>query len=119
MIGVFTRRLGGSAFRRTVAAVCALAFLFVSFAHALHDIDGAGAPAGYELASTGGTGDSPDPAKSSPSVEHCQACCGMISIVGGVASLDAADTLDHATWLLASMRPHRPAFDDPPPIASL
>lgn len=51
MVGVFTRWLAGSAFRRTIAAVCALSFLFVSFAHALQHVDSNGAPASYELAS--------------------------------------------------------------------
>jgi hypothetical protein len=99
--------------------VCALVFLFVSFAHAAHGIDSAGASASYELVLTCGTDDSPHPSKSSSSVEHCQACCGMILVAGDAASLDAADTPDPATWLHASMRPHRPAFDDRPPIASL
>jgi len=119
VVGVFTRWLAGSAFRRTIAAVCALSFLFVSFAHALQHVDGIGAPASYELASPSGTDDVPDSQKSNASVEHCHACCGLTAILSDVTSLNAADTGQPAMLLLTSVRPHRPTFENPPPITSV
>lgn len=119
MVGVFTRWLAGSAFRRTIAAVCALSFLFVSFAHALQHVDGIGAPASYELASPSGTDDVPDPQKPNASFEHCHACCGLTAILSDDASLDLADSAQPATLLLTSIRAHRPTFENPPPITSV
>lgn len=113
-----TAWLGGSAFRRTVAAVCALAFLVLSFAHALHHVDGIGSQAGYELSSVTGLDDSPDGAKKPDgSIEHCHGC-GMMALVSGTVALDRPERAD-CTTRIVSLRSNPPALENPPPIAAI
>jgi len=114
-----TSWLGGLAFRRTVAVVCALAFLIVSFAHTFHHIDGTATQAEYQLSSVSGSDDTPDPAKkASGSVEHCHGC-GMTALLSEPVSLNLSETADRTTTQIVGIRPHPPAFENPPPIASI
>ena len=117
MAGVFTRLLRGPACRRVIAAACALTLIFVSFAHALQHVDGTGGKAGYELSSTGAAGDFSDQPESGASVEPCHACCGMTALPArDEPGLEAPKTFGCTAAFVASIRPHWPTLENPPPI---
>jgi hypothetical protein len=96
--------------------VCALAFLTVAFAHALHRCDAmaASAPSDHAVSMAG---DVPDTEKNAqPAVDHCCACTTVI-VPGSVQAIAEAP----ATAVLAVARPdriraHPPAADLRPPI---
>jgi hypothetical protein len=105
------------AFRRTVAAVCAVAFLTVGVAHALGHCDHGAVPAGYELTS-GAADEAPEPAKSA-SVEHCHGC-SMVAVMGDAPTLPAGLVGPVFRGVrLDGIRPHPPSAENPPPITAI
>jgi len=114
-----TEWLRGLAFRRAVAAVCALAILVVGFAHTLHHFDGKVIQAGYEVSSVTGADGSADPEKLSASHgDHCHGC-SMIAVLGQARVLDVPTKSEDVPTVLMGLHPRSVTFETPPPIRSI
>jgi hypothetical protein len=107
------------ALRRALAAVCAVAFLVVGFAHSLHHFNAMTPAAAYQTGA-GVSSDSPDTTKKAAvAVEHCHGCV-MIAMAAltpptlpiPVLSKFSAEIPDH-------MRPYLPVAEPPPPIFTI
>lgn len=104
--------------RRAVAAVCALAFLVVSFAHSLHHFDIDQPASGYEL-STGTADSAPAPAKTSAADGHCHGC--VMVVIATTDQIPSQPLIDkqRPDVRLDSLRPHPPVAENPPPIRAI
>jgi hypothetical protein len=105
--------------RQTIAVVCALAFVLVSFAHGMQHFNGP-TPAISIQADIGSQDDGPDSSnKASVAFEHCQGCSMIAAPVLAPSTLP--DRIEGAlpTRKFDLRRPHPPFAETRPPIASI
>lgn len=105
--------------RRTIAVVCALAFVLVSFAHGVQHFSGP-TPTAVMQADLGSVDDGPDTSnKASIAFEHCHGC-SMIATVGFAPTTNPdCIVADMPARRFDQHRPHTPVAETPPPILSI
>jgi len=105
------------AFRRVIAVVCAVAFLFVGFVHSLNHFDGAAPAASYQadFSSSDGSPDSSDNA----TIVHCHGCVMLAMKVAPQDGAVISTALERVAVPLDGLRPHPPVAETPPPKLSI
>lgn len=108
--GKATTLLRSGALRRAVSLLCAVAFLVVTFAHAMHHCGALAAPAAQTVLASF---DGPDKA---PAVEHCS-ICSIVGMTADDVALPAAPPMARlAVRISHDPRPYIPPADIRPPI---
>ena len=103
------------ALRRAIAAVCAVAFLFVGFAHSLHHFDAATPVALSQSATTSGDASLDLPENTSAGVHHCHGCVMVAIAAPELPATVVPIPLKRVAAGFDSGRPHPPLAEKPPP----
>lgn len=105
--------------RRTIAVLCALAFVLVSFAHGAQHFSGS-TPTAVVQADLGSADDGPDTSnKASVAFEHCHGCSMIATVVFAPATNPDLIVADMPVRRFDQHRPHAPVAETPPPILSI
>jgi hypothetical protein len=111
---IIRKRFRAALLRRTLAAVCALAFLLVTFAHTFHHAALAGTLTSQIEVSA--SDDSPDgPNKVTGFVEHCHGCTTVGTMSDPLLELAAYIVAIDPTTGVNGFSPYSRPADIPPP----
>jgi hypothetical protein len=100
------------------AALCALAFLFLSFIHATQHSGAVAASSNHELVLS--AADGPDPSEpASSAFEHCHGCLLIASALGEAPLILPSFDADQPIAPAHALHAHSPGRDTPPPIAAI
>jgi hypothetical protein len=119
MLRIVTATLDHFTLRRAVAVICALAFLFVGFAHTAQHADAA-SPSIASQVNDDNSGVSADaPGTIDVGIDHCHGCVMVAVPAAGEATLPSRITTIYpaATW--DGLHPHAPIAETPPPIRTI
>lgn len=116
---LFAAILCRAALRRCTAALCAVAFLVVGFAHALQHIDTVAPTLAWQSESGEPDASADHADKAKISVEHCHAC----TMVSEAATTEALPFTDRVTAppvvRVSDAHPAPPVAEAPPPKSSI
>jgi hypothetical protein len=102
------------ALRRAIAAVCAVAFLCVGFAHSLHHFDAPTPLAMYNATASSADASLDSPEKAAVAVHHCHGCV-MVAIAAPQPAAVIPILPNRVATIFDSPRPHSPLAEKPPP----
>src|SRR5262245_556361 len=115
MMRIVTVTFDQSVLRRAVAVICALAFLFVGFAHTAQHADAAVPSIALQTGSDHSDG-SPDVPGT---VDHCHGCVMVAIPVVGAAALPSRIRTTYPTQTRGELHPYAPIAETPPPIRTI
>jgi hypothetical protein len=105
--------------RRVVAVVCALTYLLVGFSHAVQHVDAAVPVVALQMNSDGSDNSPSAPGKIGIGIDHCQGCVMVGIPVEGQTTLPGRIKTAYPAARLASLHPHSPIAETPPPISEI
>jgi hypothetical protein len=107
------------AMRRAIAAVCAVAFLFVGFAHSLHHFDATTPAVLYQAAASSGDTSLDSTEKAAPAVHHCHGCVMVAIAAPGQPAAAIPLSPNRVAGGFDSVRQHPPLAEKPPPKTTI